>query len=332
MPENDVETILEDITRRLVALGELSHPHQLITHSHQGYNSRVYVLSSEKGELVIHLAKPFEHYFTDKIWEKLLAVSTFLCKETGLPISRIIFAEPREGYVVSAQEKLPGDIAGTVAIIDHHVIYTWLQNKQILMPQVQRLLAEIHNLPIAGYGFPVEKNGAFVGTYTTWKEFLQERVQLWLNALRSGQGMRTLEENLYEEITAYAAQFDWASTTFQGSLIHGDLGNPSNILADQERVMGIIDWEFALVGDPAWEFCDEGWAATVEETRLDAYFQARSIDSKEDREAFLRQIILYRPLQCLMWLYVHRNDEDPVIFDTCVALLKKDLREAGQWK
>lgn len=330
MTENETEKLLEFVAQKLVSLGEVSRPYTIVPHTHQGYNSRVCVLSSGSKEFVVHLTKPFGHYFTDKTWEKLLAVSLFLREEAILPISRIIFAEPREDFIVSVQEKLPGDIAGTVAITDHRVIYTWLQNKVVLMPQILNMLAVIHTKPVSGYGLPVTKNGILTGTSVAWQEFLRERVQCWLGAIKSGESAWTLEASLFREIETYAEQFHFALPLSVGGLVHGDLGNPSNILAENGKVTGLIDWEFALIGDPAWEFCDEGWAETVRETGLKDYFQARHIDTEEEREDFLNRITLLRPIQCLMWLYVHRNDEDPVIFDTCVELLKKDLAEANQ--
>lgn len=330
MTQAETEKTLAVVTEKLIALGEVSRPYRLTPHSHQGYNSQVYILTSGSKEFVVHLTKPFEHYFSDKTWGKLIAISEFLRQETKLPISRIIFAEPIQDFIVSAQEKLPGDIAGNVSLVDHQVIYNWLQSKNILMPQIQRTLAEIHSKPVSGYGLPVENGGVFAGAQATWNEFLLQRVSLWLGALEPGKNKRTLEIDLYQKIKTYADQFGEIPFVSGGSLVHGDLGNPSNILAENGRVTGIIDWEFALIGDPAWEFCDEGWIETIRATSLHDYFDASSVVAEEKRTEFLRRITLYRPLQCLMWLYVHRHDTDPIIFDTCVELLKKDLAEAKQ--
>jgi aminoglycoside phosphotransferase (APT) family kinase protein len=237
------------------------------------------------------------------------------------------------GVIVNVQERLPGNIAGTATIVDTSIIYTWLQDKATLMPQIQRMLGEIHSIPVSGFGLPIEKSGKFMGTSATWQECLLEKMSLWLDGLKPGRSLRALEKNLHSDIDAYAKQFHLVDPVCnKGSLVHGDMGNPSNVLGDQEVVTGIIDWEFALIGDPAWEFCDEGWVETIRETQLDSYFQACNIGIEKQRQAFLRRILLYRPLQCLMWLYVHRNDEDPVIFDTCVALLRKDIVEAQETK
>jgi hypothetical protein len=330
MAESRTTELLERVAQRLVSLGEISFPYTYRLHTHQGHNSHVYILSSGRKELVVHLTKPFEHYFSDRTWEKLCVVSTFLRQETKLPIPRMILADPMDDCIVSVQEKLPGDIAGTVAIVDQSVVYTWLQNKAVLMPQILSMLAKIHSILVSGYGLPLEKNGTYVGSCATWQEFLLQRISLWLDALESGTSVRTLDQDLHAEMTTYAKQLHLFAPLSQGSLIHGDLGNPSNILAEHNVITGFIDWEFALIGDAAWEFCDEGWVETIKETRLDTYFQTRNINTGEQREKFLQRITLYRPLQCLMWLYVHRSDEDPSIFDTCVALLRKDLADAKQ--
>lgn len=328
MSKDKTEDLLEGIAAELVARGEITRPYSFALHARQGYNSQVYVLSSGSTELIVNLAKPFEHYYADQVWEKLCALSAFLRRETKLPIARIIFAKPMQDFVVCVQEKLSGDIAGAATIIGNQVIYTWFQDKSVLMLHIQEMLAAIHNLPMTGYGLPAEQGGIFQGTSPTWKEFLLQRMALWLEALSPEKKNRALAKELHAEIQVYAEQVCAEAPMMRGSLIHGDLGNPSNVLGEHGEVTGLIDWEFALIADPAWEFCDEGWTQTVEETKLKVYFQARGMNAEQEREAFLRRIVRYRPLQCLMWLYVHRNDETSEIFDTCVALLQKDLAEA----
>jgi thiamine kinase-like enzyme len=40
------------------------------------------------------------------------------------------------------------------------------------------------------------------------------------------------------------------------TLVHSDLINPSNTIIAGTKRLSHIDWEWSLIGDPAWEFAD----------------------------------------------------------------------------
>ena len=66
-----------------------------------------------------------------------------------------------------------------------------------------------------------------------------------------GTGEREWTQALFEPFLA-----DTANWRFEPALVHGDF-DASNILCDpaQGKVIGVIDFEEACMGDPAWDFC-----------------------------------------------------------------------------
>lgn len=327
MTENETAELLKRITKDLLTLGEISVPYKIEKHSHQGYMSQVFILSSAKGELVVHIAKPFKHHFTYKTWEKLKVINTLVAKETKLPVSRMILAEPVDDIFITVQTKLPGVIAGSRAILGHSIVDTWLQDKNSLMHHLQKIVAEIHSLEVRGFGLVKEKDGKPEGAYPAWKDFFIEESPLWLESLKK------LEQGglFYDEMTVYTKKFCDLIPVSSPSLIHGDLGNPTNILVENNRIIGIIDWEWSIIGDPAWEFCDPGWGKTIAEVGLATYFRERNIQGIGEKEAFLKWIILYRPLWSLWEAYIHRENKDTIIYQTLRMLMEKDLIEARKY-
>lgn len=86
-------------------------------------------------------------------------------------------------------------------------------------------------------------------------------------------------------------------------LVHGDLINPSNILVKNDQVTGIIDWECALAGDPAWDFCFNN------KYELKTYFKCRGF-TKDEENDFRERMKLYEPLYLAWVLYVLEDDPE----------------------
>ncbi len=107
-----------------------------------------------------------------------------------------------------------------------------------------------------------------------------EYVQEHILPLLSPQGGRN-GSRLWAEYVANDANFDYDPV-----IIHGDVG-AENILCDYERghVVGIIDWSFAEVGDPATDF-EHLLTGTGESFGLDVL----SFYDGEDGPEFIRRI------------------------------------------
>ena len=83
-------------------------------------------------------------------------------------------------------------------------------------------------------------------------------------------------------------------------LVHGDLANPTNIIVKNGAVNGIIDFEFALSGDPVWEF-----SHTLDYPMHD-YFDRTDLNSRclDERRS------LYSCLWSLFAVYLNAKNPD----------------------
>lgn len=91
------------------------------------------------------------------------------------------------------------------------------------------------------------------GQLSSWKKYLEKEYLIWLNLC----GCDSLIKSKIEEII-YSLPADITSV-----LIHGDAINPGNILIREGNIVGIVDWEWSIIGDPAWEFADTGWEKII---------------------------------------------------------------------
>lgn len=99
------------------------------------------------------------------------------------------------------------------------------------------------------------------------------------------------------------------------SLIHGDV-RPSNILVQNGKISGFIDWEFSKTSDPAW---DIGWAL---------YFFRMYENLRERRDLFFR----------VYWAYGEKFDIEARvnIYETLAAIIMmtytKSVQMGNPWK
>lgn len=313
---------------RLAAMGWLSRPSGLKKHIHQGYMSHVYKLPSSSGNLIINIAKPTKQHILHKTWEKLQAISLLMREKTNLPVSEMILAERTKNNFFTVQLELPGKTAGKRSITGYVVVDKWFRNKKYLINEVQKIMAEIHKIRLAGFGWPVVKNGKLRGKHGTWPEFFREETEYWLKSLKQVEKRRNYARNLSDDTASYSKKISRLIPESPACLIHGDLANPSNLLVRNNEITGVLDWEWSIIGDPAWEFCDPGWEKNINDIGLEPYFRARNL-KKEERARFLRNIVLFRPLWCLFETHVHADDEDPLISDTLHVLLEDSLAKAN---
>ena len=85
-----------------------------------------------------------------------------------------------------------------------------------------------------------------MGEEKNWKDFLRKNSNEWLQKAEIKEKFHTSIQNL---ISSFPDNLNL-------SLVHGDSINPSNIITKNESIASVIDWEWSLIGDPAWEFAD----------------------------------------------------------------------------
>jgi len=279
-------------------------------HASQGLVNDVYTIPSEQGELIVHystLTPTLEHFH---IWEKLKPVSDFLQRIPDVPAARVFATRKRDDAWVAVQEKLPGSPAGRAIVGADVVSFEWHAPFETCQEQVEMIAARVHNTPIRGFGYPRLDEGTLRGSHDSWTNFLAAEAPLWARGISAGDAecgilSGTLEEDVQRFLAHTLPRMEHIPRT---SLVSSDMMNPSNILFENGVVTGVVDWEWALIGDPAWEFC------ALNPYSLDHYFKYfPELMTKEARRDFLERAALYENFAYLMWGYaVSGNPATPL--------------------
>ena len=306
---------LEYLISRLKEEGTVTDPYQVRLHENQGYMSSVSILSSGFGEFILHISQPTPEHIHQKTWEKLKAITDLFRDNPAVPVAKMHIAERFENVFITAQTRLSGVPAGKRIINNATVADEWFADTQSLSQQILSALAKIHDNKFLGYGVPIVINGKLQGKYKSWREFFQEEIPIWIKSVRKADA-RLGYENLSEKLETFRENVLKEIPETEPALIHGDIINPSNILVKDGKITGILDWEWSLMGDPAWEFAMYGWEPVIRSTGLEPYFRARGITAVEKKKEFLDRTKLYWPLWCLWGAHLHAEDEDSFVYDT----------------
>jgi aminoglycoside phosphotransferase (APT) family kinase protein len=155
------------------------------------------------------------------------------------------------GSPILLVEKKPGTIIG-------HMFNLPKTPSKAIATDIAINLAAIHRVPLAAIGTQVDS--ANVRTSEKALAWLEEGHKAWLPLKMPS----PVFETAFEWLRRNVALNDKAPRT----LVHGDFGL-NNILIHDDKVSAILDWEFAHVGNPAY---DLGYF----------YFMAKSLGSWDD--------------------------------------------------
>jgi hypothetical protein len=123
-----------------------------------------------------------------------------------------------------------------------------------LLHELGRFVAEVHSISLSGYGLldarPLAaRTGPPRGMSNAWEEYIR------LNLTRHVAACVTAGDLTAVAAQAVLAAFERHACCLQvpgGVLLHGDLGS-HNVLTDGDRLLGLIDWEDAVAGDPVYD-------------------------------------------------------------------------------
>lgn len=125
-------------------------------------------------------------------------------------------------------------------------------------------MAAIDTSHIAGYG-PYEASGR--GLFPSWQEFI-------------------MSVDGPEDLVGFVRDHQYGD---HRALVHGDFGS-NNVLAENGRVTGVIDWSEAMVGDSLYDIANlffwRPWLACMEAQCR--YMELHAADRLQGREEFLR--------------------------------------------
>lgn len=266
--------------------------------SEHGFMSKLATVESNHGTLLLHLTIPVKEHLQQQTYSKVVAVSQLLSKHGDFPEASVLFGKVfPPGYIVTVQTLLPGRPMGYRSVSNDTILDHYRRGTKQLLREVFALLAHLHHNRIPGYGFLITKNGRIQGKYTTWEEFLRRDARRWLRNLHIRSLQREqIQQHLNMFFQKHHALLQWKG----GRLLHGDMVNPSNVLVENGMITGIVDFEWALSGDPAWEFAFSGPG------NLRSYFhETRLRGDLYDATTFRKKIQLYRVLWLLWGANVH---------------------------
>lgn len=318
--------IFKTLFKNLSKKGVFVLAETLKSYKHQGWMSDVFIIESDRGALIIHLIEPIKEHQLNKVWDKFHGLSKILPLRPLISAPHILYSGLIGKTFVLAQDFMPGTRAGKRVLRGTIISDTWRAEKENVLPNILCTLASVHQIRFKKFGWPALHGSLLEGKHTTWKNFFESNYPLWLEELHRADQRLSLGNSsvipLGKFIRETVRQTDYAGPSV---LVHGDAINPSNILVRDKNKVTIVDWEWSILADPAWEFCDLGWKKLTNTKTLEPYFKASGMKKKSDKADFLNRIELYTPLWLLWGTYMHANDSDPDIYIALRKLLLKKV-------
>lgn len=197
-----------------------------------GEASQAYRFTSEDRDFVFRLNSRLEGFEKDKFVFERFA-------KPNLPIPEVFQIGRLEDHFYCVSEGLPGQ---TLEEVDSKHV------SRLLAPtrDLWHTIAESDLAGISGYGL-FDSRGTT--TFSTWRGFLVEILDtskhLWdsVRLYTNVEGLKDWGDTLY---------LLTASCPEERALVHGDFGS-NNVLADRDRITGVVDWSEGLIGDPLYD-------------------------------------------------------------------------------
>ena len=314
----NLDFLLEQLKRKGIFISAKT----IKKHQYQGWMSIVFTADSNIGPLIIHLVRLVEEHKRNKVWEKFSGLAKIFAHNPEVPTARILYAGIIEDTFALVQNYLTGVPAGKRILEKNVISDVWQANKNITVQKILYALTKIHKMQLKGFGWPVLANDSLAGPHKTWKMFFKKEVPRWTGVILETD--RKLSEKSEVQNLEPLAQKIVAQIDYNGpaALIHGDAINPNNVLINNDNKIFLLDWEWSICGDPAWEFCDLGWWNLSDRKNLSAYFKALGVKDASEQEYFLRRIRLYIPLWLLWGTQMHAHDSDLSVYLALRKLLR----------
>lgn len=275
--------------------------------------SEVFFVKNEENEFIIH--KIFltpEH--RKRNYTNLIQILSNYFSITKTPLAPSYLYKKQEwDFLFTLQKFIPGTPWGTRSLKEGKIYDEFfIKNLENYFSELLSFLATLHQAPVEGSGAICGfQNNCLMGEERNWKDFLKKNSKEWLQKVEIPEMFHANIQNLINSIP----------DTLKLSLVHGDCINPSNILTKNESIVSVIDWEWSLIGDPAWEFADIWWENMIERYGLYVYFQKRGILSTKEQNDFLERVKKYRILWLLWGTALHARDKDKELFSLLRSLL-----------
>jgi aminoglycoside 2''-phosphotransferase len=212
----------------------------------------------------------------------------FLGQHLTTPVPRPLLVgsmnRPR-GWPFMAYEKLPGEPLADVEALSR-------DEQRRLTKFLLTLFTELSECPAA----PLTRLGLSSARKDAWPDRFR-RLERRYRGVATGRIPAPMDRKIRELFEGFFNTM--SGSRFRPCLIHGDLW-PSHILWSRERgrPVGVIDWEDARFGDPAFDLGALGGLAPIFGRELIRRCNAGHDDRFEQRLLFYRRIL---PLQGLLF-------------------------------
>lgn len=268
----------------------------------KGFNSEVYQAASSVGKIVIHILKPVPEQIRQKVDRKVDGVARLLDPIEEIPNASFLLTRTLpDGRYLFVQKKLPGSNLGQRKLEGDTIVDEFfVDNKAGVIRELNQILVRKHQIRFSKFGWLQAERGEVNGCYGSWADFIAAESQVWFrNILADAEAGYRLDrgdiERVKEKIEKLYQENRDLLKNDTAVLVHGDMINPGNVLIEGGSISGIIDYEWALAGDPAWEFAYSG------NSEIEHYFdEAETMGVKYDRELFLRKMRFYK-IPWLLW-------------------------------
>ncbi len=332
MPISRSKEIIQEVCNKLKLEADIEiDARSMKKLSVQGFNSEVYTAKADS-DLIIHILNQNQEQIKQSINKKLVSISNLLKTFPGIPSAEFFYeGKLEDGRFLFAQEKLLGDNLGRRKIENGKIIDEFypMENKKYF-EQLDRILADLHGIKFSKYGWLAGEKGGLDGTYNSWEDFIFIESALWIRNIfdNRNNGYVILKSTLSEVKKKIESLYSRKLHLFESkvpSFVHGDMINPGNILINNGKISGIIDFEWALAGDAAWEFAYSGNPA------INNYFDfCDKAGIVCDRTLFSEKMKFYKIIWLLWAVNVHAKGA--TLKEILFKELVKNIKSLNLWE
>lgn len=196
----------------------------------ESFGSEVYLVELKNLQIVLKFSND-----STKFWRELKTID-YLCEHFAVP-TILSLKEPQEGmHGALLMQKIPGRPMSANQMTPR------------LAQQCGTLLGKLHSIPMGKLGY-FHKDGFEKIPFNNWWEYRKNLVLgPWTQAIES-----TVDQDFLSKAKKFLNSHYDSSPVSSNCFIHCDF-RPGNVMADGNEVTGLIDFESARTGDPAYDF------------------------------------------------------------------------------
>jgi len=224
-----------------IYLKKLNQKIKSIKNVSKGDENKIFIVKTDKGTSVIRIPKkglpPFagkhqalREYWASKAWSKL-----------GIPVPKIIILDESRKFANF-------DYAIETYIPGKDLVEVKLSSKQskAIMRQLGSYLKKMHAVRTKKYGLLVSEK---IGEHRKWAEVVKPEINGALEDLRE---KKILPIGVIQQMRRYFKEREDVLDFNNPRLLHNDL-NRENVLVQNRKISGIIDFGDAFSGDPMYD-------------------------------------------------------------------------------